>query len=336
LFEKLAAPWGQRAIGLPPPWASDITDDHSPYELSLAVDGHASELRFLLEVQGQRPSLASNWAASLAMNEWLAAEYGVCLERLEAIAELFAPTQARGRFAMWHAVCLRPGEPPDFKVYLNPQARGPAEARQVVETAMERLGLGESRAHLPPTGPDDTFCYFSLDLSARPGARVKVYTAHAHAGIERIEAAIASAQGHEPGRVRDFCRAVGASEGPFNARPVLTCLAFVQGHVAPRTGTVHFPIRSYAANDRAAAQRILQYMPPESASIYSGALEAFTSRRLEDGTGMQTYVSLRVEPGHRRLTVYLSPEVYHVTRSALRTPAAVATPGTRANLREGV
>lgn len=323
LFQKLAGPWGQRAVGLPPPWASDITDDHSPYEFSLAVDGRASELRFLIEVQGHQPSLASNWAAARAMNEWLAEEYGVFLGRLALIEELFAPTQDRGRFAMWHAVCLRPGEPPDFKLYLNPQARGPTEARTLVETAMQRLGLGDSCAHLPATGPDDALCYFSLDLSARPESRVKIYTAHSRADVERIEAAIASARGHVPGLVRDFCQTVGASEGPFNARPVQTCLAFVQGHVAPKTATVYFPIRSYAANDRVAAHRILHSMPPESASTYSGALEAFTDRRLEDGIGMQTYVSLRVEPGHRRLTVYLSPEVYEVMQSAMPVPTAL-------------
>jgi DMATS type aromatic prenyltransferase len=309
LFEVLAASWGKRAVDEPPTWASDITDDHTPYEFSLAVDGRAAELRFLIEVQGARPSLTSNWAESRAMNERLAAEHGAHLGRLAAVEDLFAPSRA-SRFAMWHAVCLRPGEPPDFKVYLDPQAHGAAEARWLVETAMQRLGLGDARAHLPAIGAGDELCYVSLDLSATPASRIKIYTAHHHASVARIEAAIASAEGYTPGQVLDFCQLVGASKGPFRARPVQTCLAFVQGKAAPITGTVHFPIRSYVHDDRVAADRILRCMGPESASIYVKALEAFADRRLEDGTGMQTYVSLRLERGRRRLNVYLAPQIY--------------------------
>ena len=74
-------------------------------------------------------------------------------------------------------------------MYLNPAARGRSEARALVEAAMMRLGFGEACAHLPATGPEAEICYFSLDLSAQPEARVKVYTAHHHATSAHVEAA---------------------------------------------------------------------------------------------------------------------------------------------------
>jgi len=178
LFIALAGSWGRRAAESPPIWASDITDDHSPFKFSLALDGCRAELRFLLEVQGDEPSHATNWAAGLAMNRRLAREHDVDLSRLATIEELFAPTSACPRFSIWHAVSLRPAAAHAFKVYLNPQARGRASARATVEEALCRLGFASSIAHLAPAGDRAEPRYFSLDLTARREARIKVYTAH--------------------------------------------------------------------------------------------------------------------------------------------------------------
>ncbi|MFT3774325.1 MAG: tryptophan dimethylallyltransferase family protein [Minicystis sp.] len=322
IFRKLAASWGARSALKAPPWASDITDDHSPFEFSVAVDGAEPELRFLIEVLGDTPGLQSNWEASLAMNEQLAAEYGVHLGRLAEVQDLFAPTSECHRFTLWHAVCLRPGAAPDFKIYLNPQSRGRAQARNVVETAMRRLGFGDAVAHLPEIGPDDEITYFSLDLSAKREARVKVYTAHHHATVERIDQAIQSARGHAPGKTAEFCEAMSGSLGPYDSRPVLTCLSFVQGSATPLTGTVHFPVRTYAHDDRVVRDRIVRYLNQGGAPVYARAIEAFTDRELEDGLGMQTYASLRVDPERQRVTVYLAPEVYDVGQAAMTLPAA--------------
>ncbi len=37
VFRALSASWGGEAIQAPPRWPSDITDDHTPFEFSLAV-----------------------------------------------------------------------------------------------------------------------------------------------------------------------------------------------------------------------------------------------------------------------------------------------------------
>lgn len=318
IFRLLASSWGDRPVDAPPLWASDITDDHTPYEFSVAVDGGLPEIRFLLEVQGQPPSIAANWDAARAMNARLGAELDVELGRLAAIEDLFAPTPACRRFSLWHAVCFPRGGAPKFKAYLNPQVRGWAEAYDLTRAALARLGLGG--AELPPATAQDEICYFSLDLSRERGARVKVYTAHYNGTGAQIDAAVAGAKGYVPEQAAEFCQTMADAPGPYQSRPVLTCLSFIEGDNRPATATIHFPLRSYAPNDAAARARVLSYIHAEGASVYDRALEAFAHRRLDDGVGMQTYVSLRQERGHRRLTVYLAPEVYDVGQSPMTQP----------------
>src|SRR5262245_56035146 len=46
IFETLAVPWGSRLIHRRAPFASDITDDHTPFEMSVAIDRGTPEARF--------------------------------------------------------------------------------------------------------------------------------------------------------------------------------------------------------------------------------------------------------------------------------------------------
>src|SRR5262249_49915309 len=72
VFRSLAVPWGSARADGPPPWCtSDVSDDHTPFEFSLAIDGASPELRFLVEVQGDEPSILSNWRAARAANKSL-------------------------------------------------------------------------------------------------------------------------------------------------------------------------------------------------------------------------------------------------------------------------
>lgn len=335
LFTRMAASWGDLPLGSKPRWPSDITDDHSPFELSVAIDGGAPELRFLCEVRGPAHTIDAQWRAAWALNEELQRDLGVDLDRANAIKDLFAPTLACPRFGAWHAVCFRPGQRPEVKLYLNPLARGRASALGLVREAMTRLGFPDACAHLPPSTPDDLLVYFALDLSADEHARAKVYTAHFNAAPDHVEEALRPAAGHMPGQITDFCTLMGNSYGPFEARPVQTCLAFTSGSDSPTSGTVYFPVRAYADSDLEVRERVLGYIHAEGAPIYRAALEGFANRPLENGVGMQTYVSLRQAPGGRRLTVYLSPEVYAVQRSARVSRVSGVIPrGTRERLPE--
>ena len=327
VFATLSTSWGQLPAGSAPRWPSDITDDGTPFEFSLAIDGEEPELRFLIEAQTpESPTLASNWFAGWALCERLEREPGVSLERLRLIEDLFVPTAACPRFALWHAVCFRKGRAPDFKVYLNPMAWGREQAHALVAEAMRRLGMAESVVCLPERTSRDVPVYFSLDLASRQGARVKVYTEHREVTASRVESLLRQAPGYEPGQVEGFCRAMAGSQGPYVARPVLTCLAFVEGSPLPSMGTVHFPVRTYAEDDRAARDRILAFLRPEAAALYARAISAFAARPLEAGIGMQTYASLRQQRAQRRLTVYLAPEVFAVRPAQPALPPGVLEP----------
>ena len=311
VFRCLLAPWADLPVGATPRYASDISDDHTPFEFSLAIDGGRPELRFLVEAQASQPSLSANWEKAREVNTALEARYGISLDRLRAIESFYTPMDRSCRFGAWHAVCFRKGSKPDFKIYLNPQAQGKKHAFVIVAATMSRLGFDEAYSVLAER-PEDEIKYFSLDLAENAGARVKVYTAHHGAYSPDLEHALSYARDYVPGEATRFCRAMTGGDGPFGGRPVLTCLSFVDGNPMPTTGTLHIPVRAYADNDLVARDRIIEYLDQESASVYSKALEAFANRPLGDGVGMQAYASLRQQSGARRVTVYLATELYDV------------------------
>lgn len=315
-FELMCSPWGEQPLGRAPEWRSDITDDHTPFELSLAMEGGQPEVRFLLEAQGQPTTLRSSWEAGLALNERLHRELGVSLERFEEVKELFAPRDARARFGLWHAVCVAPGGAPALKVYLNPFARGPEGAEELVRESLERLGCAGAWRFLSTVamrrGHRDVPVYFSLDLSAHRAARIKVYLAHREATAEDIEYVMSLAREYVPGESRDFCQGLQEDTGPFRgSRPTLTCLSFTSDDASrPSSVTLHFPIRCYAMSDADALRRIRPLLDVETRALLERAVGALARRPLKDGVGLIQWVSMRRQGGGRRATFYLSTEAY--------------------------
>lgn len=334
-FGALIAPWSDRPLGATPPWPSDITDDHTPYELSVGIEGERAEPRFLVESQGDDGTLATRWAAGRATNERLRRTYGVALERFERVADLFEPRASEARFALWHAGWLRHDKPPVFKVYLNPQVHGPMAAPGLVREALGRLGFAHAwsvlAAQLARRPGRDRLIYFSLDLDDGPRARVKVYVAHGHATADDVEPAMTLSAGHVAGDAAEFCRAMTGGEGPFSARPLLTCLAFTAGSDArPTSVTLHLPIRCYVADDGAALVRITAALAPGHRAIYRRAVAAVAARPLSAGVGLQTYASFRRQDGRPRTTAYLALEAFAVapanrTRGSVERPVASRT-----------
>lgn len=306
--------WGDEPVGPAPRWRSDITDDHSPYEFSLAFTGGGVELRFLVEAQPTHADPTTLWQAAGALSHRLERERGADLDGLRSIEDLFAPAGPAARFAAWHAVNLTGGGRADFKVYLNPQVHGPSEADAVVDAALRRLGRPElTAASLRLRGERDELRYFSLDLDGAATARLKIYVAHHDATAAELERAMSLSPGHVRGDATHLCRAITGRDGPLDRRPALTCYSFVGPGATPAACTLHFPVRSYAADDREARDRILELLGGEDRRSYAGALAALAARRLEDGVGLQTYLSIRREGKRPRVTIYLSPELYAVT-----------------------
>ena len=332
LFRDLIVPWGEAPLAEPPPWSSDASDDHTPYEFSIAVDRASAELRILVEKRGNPPTLLSNQAEGAALNEALALRFGVSLERLRKVEDLFFPPDPQGAFAIWHAVSFAPGRAPSFKLYLNLRAQGDARAAALAETALGRLGFPDAWPIIAERamrrGPAlDAPMYLSLDLAPHSDARVKLYFRHLQATIDDLERACSAAKRYSRGRVAEFCAAL-AGEGPYLAKGPITCLSFVEsGGDQPVESTLYVPLGAYTPDDRVARDRVVAYLNRHElpVSAYLGPLEAFARRPLEAGAGMHSYASLRWVDGPR-VTVYFGPEAYRVDPPRARVTAPVATP----------
>jgi DMATS type aromatic prenyltransferase len=317
-FRSLLHPWGERPIGGTPVWPSDIVDDHTPFEISVTVGGHHSEVRVLVEAQGDTPTLQAQQEAGRALTRRLEQEFGADLKRLRLVEDLFLPEDPRGIFAVWHAASFRSDGKLDLKIYLNLQARGRPNAPAVAEEALARLGFGRAWPALSRIGARrgldlDELIYFSLDLSPRVDARTKIYFRHHHPTAADLERALTLSPRTTPGEITKMCRALADEEGPLSMRAPVSCFSYTAGDTTnPSEATIYFPITGYVTDDRETQSRISAYLTSlgVSAAPYEAAVNAIASRPLESGAGMQSYVSFRYDRGVPRLTVYFGPEAY--------------------------
>ncbi len=317
IFRTLTSSWGETVVGSKTTWKSDVSDDCSPFEFSIALDPNKAELRVLVEAQGIDPNLQSNWQAGLELNQQLAAKYNVNLDRFEQIADLYAPTNSEAKFSIWHSACFYLDKEPAFKLYVNPQSQSKSKAAAIVEESLVRLGFDRVWPTLAETaaqrGPDkDEFVYFSLDLAAHAQARVKVYLRHHDATPAELESALSAANNYIAGDTIEFCQAMAPGQTSFAQKPVITSFSFIKGDVSiPSNGTLHLPISNYASEDRVVCDKLNQYFIEHGfpVSVYQSALKSFAKRQLDAGIGMHSYVSLRREQQDRRVTIYLNPEI---------------------------
>jgi DMATS type aromatic prenyltransferase len=333
VFDLLSEPWSGWSAQHAPHWQSDITDDGSPFELSLAFSGGRPELRILAEHQQQPLSAESGWQAGLELNDRLAFQYGADLSRFDRIRDLFAPLPTIPvRFSMWHAAVVRSAEAaPDLKLYLNPQVVGAEGAARLIERMLVELGLESAwRALSQRVSPRAQFIYVSLDLSPSEQARVKVYTAHPGATAEQIDEQLQGISWNTRAGARagaaEWIEALAGTRGPLTARPVQTCYAF-RGNGAPPEVTTYVPVRTYVEDDAEAIERACKFLPSGEAELLRRVASALADRPLETGRGLLTYVGLRPGRDRPRVTAYLSPQVYSIASprrpsSAARAPLA--------------
>lgn len=333
VFRAMTISWGDRKIGESAEWRSETSDDGSPFEFSIALDPNQVELRILIEAQGRDPNLQSNWQAGLELNQYLAKNHNVSLDRFEQIADLYVPTNADAKFSIWHSACFYPDKPSAFKLYLNPQSQQKSRSAAIVEESLVRLGFTHAWPTLAQTaaqrGPDkDEFVYFSLDLTDLPHARVKIYLRHHDATPAELESALSAARNHVPGDAIEFCQAMAAGQAAFSAKPAITAFAWVEeDNATPSSSTLHLPISNYATDDRAVSDLLDLYFVEHHLPVsqYQSAIRALAVRPLADGIGMHSYTSLRRERRQRRVTLYLNPEVNFI-RSPGKVLATAAIP----------
>jgi DMATS type aromatic prenyltransferase len=310
----LMDPWGTREVPPIAPYPSRIGDDHSPYEYSVQFSNLAVELRLLLEAQAEPPSLLANQAAASTLNARIVDQFQVDLSRFRLIEDLFCPSEPRGSFSLWHAVCFDPSGNPDFKLYTNPRAQTVDSNTALMMEAVSRLGLTEAakpvmeavsaRGGIPN--------YFSLDLAVRLGSRVKLYFEHTDASVADLESIFASAPSNTPGDVTQFCQAIVQGVTRFSRKPVCYCFSFVEGTPHPISVTLHLPVAHYIESDALILNNVSRFMASRELPVreYQRAVAAMARRALGTASGLQSYVSFRKERGGLKFTVYLSPELF--------------------------
>jgi hypothetical protein len=316
IVRLLTSSWRDEVVSAGPRWSSDITDDHSPFEFSLALDGNSEVLRILTEPQDlEQPSLRASWRLAAAIHDELATKWGAGFAGYDKVAALFEPTDTdEGVFSIWHSAILGKAKKNEFKVYLNPAIHGAADAERLVSEALGRLGLGKAWQALSKIalarGGLDQVIYFSLDLADAAGARAKVYVAHRHATASDVARALSHCPGFGLHGIGRWCQHLLGSGGPFHDRPPITCFALRRAELDLYTTTLHLPVRCYAPDDFDIARRICTLLRFPQRVSYMRALTELAERPLESGPGLQTYASLRASPGREAITVYLAPQVY--------------------------
>lgn len=323
LLAGLLGPHGARSLADPPAWPSDIADDHSPVEFSVAFNDHEPPaLRLLAEVPGVPAGIRGNTQAAYAFLAANAARFPLATDRLDAVRDVFTTSEPLGSFALWCSLVFRHGRDPEFKVYFNPEVAGVRHAPDLVEEALGRLGLADSyRAILARSirpgelGRRDRLTFFALDLHDGPQARVKLYVSHHDADAADAARAATVVDGVDPDEVADFCLAAGGG-ARFDRRPLVGSYTLAGGTDQPVGYSVYVPIRDYVDDDLQARDRVAAALVRHgfgTAALHR-CIAAVSRRPLGAGVGLIAHVSLRLGAPRPGVTVYLSAEAYAVAQ----------------------
>jgi DMATS type aromatic prenyltransferase len=321
LLTGLLGAHATRPAAAGPVWPSDIADDHSPVEFSLAYnDNEPPALRILAEALALTPGFQSNMDAAENFLETYAGRLGISFRHLDKIRDLFATDRPHGPFVFWLSLVFRSGRRPEFKVYLNPEVHGAGNSGELVAEALHRLGLADTyktmldHAVRPgELGKRDRLTFLALDLFDAPQARVKLYLSHHEARARDVARASSIVDGVDSDEVAAFCSAAGF-RGRFDRRPLVGSYTFTGHSNRPVGYSVYVPIRDYVVDDleaRFRVQALLGWHGFDTA-LFDKALAAISSRPLDEGVGLIPHVSLRLGPPRPGVTVYLSAEAYGV------------------------
>jgi tryptophanase len=321
-------------------WLSDVSNDHAFLEYSVQIDQETGEavLRFLIEAQPQeepcagclRPMshdkphdlmLMDLGKSAMALTTVLAEKHpsAVSLDRMKAIEDLFVPEVPEGKFAAFHS-CVSTKHGPEWKIYLNPSAKGSQNAVANTRETFERLGLAESWKLVESTlDENDAIAYFSLDLAPDlEHSRVKLYIAHRNVTAAKVaDKHTKICPGADSYTIQQFCALMaGGSIGPYKSKSMISCFAFTSEMPLKPAGTVHFPSSEYAENDAIVQERMEKYIEVADISDayrerYRKCVRAVQRRPLDQGRGIHAWISLKQSvKGKKSTTFYLSAELY--------------------------
>ncbi|MEV0806476.1 tryptophan dimethylallyltransferase family protein [Micromonospora sp. NPDC050200] len=322
LLGDLLGPTGSRPLSEPPLWPSNVADDHTPVEFSIACNvDEPPTLRILGEALGSPPDLATNRSAAYRFLNKHAHRFGLSMSRLALVQDLFDTVHPQGVFTLWHSLVFRRGRQPEFKVYFNPELAGVGRAPDLVEEALRRLGVGRAYQTMVDhavrpgeLGRRDRLTFFALDLHDGPHSRVKLYVTHHDAEVQDVVRAAGAVDGVDVADIAEFCAVAGGGREHFDGLPLVGSYTFTNGADEPVGYSLYVPIRGYVSDDEEAHDRVSALLARYGfdGGELDRAIKAVTRRPLCDGVGLIAHVSLRLGPPRPGVTVYLSAEAYRV------------------------
>ncbi|WP_090048841.1 tryptophan dimethylallyltransferase family protein [Lentzea fradiae] len=321
LLADALGPGSARPLSRVPQWPSQVADDHSPVEFSVALaKNEPPAVRMIVESLAERPGTRANLTAALDALDRIGAEHPLHLARLEQVRDLFLPSDPQGEFAFWYSLIVNADAAPGIKVYLNPDVRGRDNATPLVREALTRFGLGAAypavAAHALRREGLDRFSFFALDLVDEAHARVKTYVSHEDSVVDDVVMAASATPGTDTGLLAEVVELACGGTGPFTRRPMMSSYTFLPGdHDRPSGYSLYIPVRDYVPDDLEACERVLAIMNRCGLDTkpFVLALTSIIQRPLADGVGLIAHVSLRLGRPRPGVTVYLSSEAYDVT-----------------------
>jgi hypothetical protein len=320
LLADLLGPAGRIPRSHGPAWPSDVADDHTPVEFSVAFHRHGGvTLRLLAEALAAPAGTVANLAAAHRFLDAQTARLGLDTSRFAMVRDLFAAPDPEALFALWFSFVFNAGRQPEIKIYLNPELRGVDRSGDLVAEAAERLGIDAAyrtvldRACRPgELGRGDRLTFFALDLHDGPHTRIKLYLSQHDAEIPDVLRAASVVDGVDPGDLAAFCATAGGGSGPFGGRPLVSSYTFTPGVDKPIGYSIYVPIRSYVRDDEEARHRVSVLLDRYGfgAGQLDAVIDAVTQRPLRAGTGLIAHASLRLGRPSPGMTVYLSSEAY--------------------------
>lgn len=321
--DALLAPIGGHPLSEPAPWPTDVSDDHTPIEYSIACEvGKAPALRVLGETVAAQPGRRTNLGSALKLVDQFAGRFNLALDRFRQLCQVFVDREPQHDFAMWFSLVHRRASVPQVKVYFNPDTQGRTAGPHLVAEALRRLKLDGAYPTLlhhairpGQLNKQDRFSFFAVDLHSRPDSRVKVYVAHHDVDVTHAMRAAGAVTGVDQSLVADFLETTRCT-GPLLRRPLMSGYTFVEGDTnRPSSYSLYLPIRDYVGDDEEARKLVLAVFErfDLDASLADRAISAVAGRPLRDGVGLIPHVSLRLtSAGVAGVTVYLSSEAYQV------------------------
>lgn len=294
------SPWGNRVIGEQCSYASYISRDGFPLELSISWRAGVPEVRILFESLGEEPTPAGCQRAGRALTRALATRSGASAERYDLVEDLFVSSDPRPyRPTVWHSSAWRVGALPHYKSYFNPQVRGVAATGDVVAEAMDRLGLGQAWAPVGEEYADlsargHVIDFFALDLRDDPTARVKVYFRHPTVDLTELDRVASFARHHDSVRARRAYRTIYGDAQTMVNEP-MTCLAFRPGVPEPEQANVYLRLPGNIDSDVDAVQRIADVFRAEGLEPgqYLDTVSALAPLPVEETVGVHELMSFR-------------------------------------------